>query len=68
MKDKQSRRDAIKTTAAVSIGLSCGAFAIPSGKRNLNISGKDFIREENSKKGTRELAVVEYQNRAGKDK
>ena len=52
MSEKQSRRDAIKTTAAASLGVASGAFAIPRGKRNLNIFGKDFIREENSKKGT----------------
>jgi hypothetical protein len=66
MKDKLSRRDAIKTTAAASIGLSCGAFAIPSGKRNLNISGKDFIREENSKKGTRDWRLSNTKTVPGK--
>jgi hypothetical protein len=67
MREKQSRRYAIKTTAAASLGVASGAFAVPRGKRNLNISGKDFIREENSKKGHTGLEVVEYQNRAGED-
>jgi hypothetical protein len=66
MKDKQSRRDAIKTTAAASIGVASGAFAIPSGKRNLNISGKDFIREENSKKGTRDWRLSNTKTVPGK--
>ena len=48
MGEKQSRRNAIKTTAAASLGVASGAFAVPSGKRNLNISGKDFIHKENS--------------------
>ena len=37
MRDKQSRRDAIKTTAKASLGVAVGAFAVPRGKRNLNI-------------------------------
>lgn len=45
MKDKLSRRVAIKTTAVASIGIGSGAFGFPKG------STKDFIREENSKKG-----------------
>ena len=37
MRDKQSRRDAIKTTVVASLGVASGAFAVPRGKRNLNI-------------------------------
>jgi hypothetical protein len=66
MRIKQSRRVAIKTTAAASLGVASGAFAIPSGKRNLNISGKDFIREENSKKGTRDWRLSNTKTVPGK--
>ena len=66
MKDKLSRRVAIKTTAAASLGVASGAFAVPRGKRNLNISGKDFIREENSKKGTRDWRLSNTKTVPGK--
>jgi hypothetical protein len=66
MSEKQSRRDAIKTTAAASLGVASGAFAIPRGKRNLNIFGKDFIREENSKKGTRDWRLSKTKTVPGK--
>ena len=61
MRDKLSRRVAIKTTAAASIGIASGAFGDPKG------STKDLIREENAKKGTRDWRLTEYQNRAGED-
>ena len=66
MREKQSRRYAIKTTAAASLGVASGAFAIPRGKRNLNIFGKDFIREENSKKGTRDWRLSNTKTVPGK--
>ena len=37
MSEKLSRRDAIKTTAVAGLGMAYGAFAVPRGKRNLNI-------------------------------
>jgi hypothetical protein len=52
MKDKLSRRVAIKTTAVASIGIGSGAFGFPKG------STKDFIREENAKKGTRDWRLT----------
>ena len=66
MGEKQSRRNAIKTTAAASLGVASGAFAVPSGKRNLNISGKDFIQKENSKKGTRDWRLTKTKTVPGK--
>ena len=66
MREKQSRRDAIKTTAAASLGMASGAFAVPRGKRNPNFSGKDFIREENSKKGTRDWRLSNTKTVPGK--
>jgi hypothetical protein len=44
MKDKLSRRVAIKTTAVSSLGMPSGSFAVPRGKRNLNI----FCKKETS--------------------
>ena len=60
MKDKLSRRDAIKTTAAVSIGIGSGAFGDPQG------STKDLIREENAKKGTRDWRLTKTKTVPGK--
>ena len=40
MREKQSRRDAIKTSALAGLGTASGNFAVPSGKGNLNIFRK----------------------------
>ena len=61
-----SRRDALKSAAAASLGVASGAFAVPSGKRSLNIPGKDFIRQENSKKGTRDWRLTKTKTIPGK--
>ena len=60
MKDKLTRRVAIKTTAAASIGIAFGAFGDPKG------SIKDLIREENAKKGTRDWRLTNTKTVPGK--
>ena len=60
MRDKLSRRVAIKTTAAASIGIASGAFGDPKG------STKDLIREENAKKGTRDWRLTNTKTVPGK--
>ena len=61
-----SRRDALKSAAAASLGVASGAFAVPSAEKALNISRKDFIREENSKKGTRDWRLTKTKTMPGK--
>jgi len=55
-----SRRDILKGGAAASIGMASGAFGVPKE------STRDFIREENSKKGTRDWRLSNTKTIPGK--
>ena len=61
-----SRRDALKSAAAASLGVASGAFGVPHAGKDPSISGKDFIREENSKKGTRDWRLTKTKTVPGK--
>ena len=61
-----SRRDALKSAAAASLGVASGAFGVPQAGKAPSISGKDFIREENSKKGTRDWRLTKTKTVPGK--
>lgn len=61
-----SRRDALKSTAAASLGVASGAFGLPQAGKAPGISRKDYIREENSKKGTRDWRLTKTKTVPGK--
>ena len=60
-----SRRNAIKTTAAASLGVASGAFGVPQAGKAPS-TRKDYIREENSKKGTRDWRLTKTKTVPGK--
>ena len=61
-----SRRDALKSAAAASLGVASGAFGVPNAAKAPSISSKDYIREENSKKGTRDWRLTKTKTIPGK--
>ena len=56
-----NRRDAIKTVAAVSLGLAVGAYGAPQESApspRSNSPGRDLIRRENAKPETRDWMLT----------
>jgi hypothetical protein len=60
-----SRRDALKSAAAASLGVASGAFGVPQVGKTLS-TRKDYIREENSKKGIRDWRLTKTKTVPGK--